>query len=129
MGRRRRGRRGVAGAEATFLRSELAEPMICGAVSVHLADRRDAGHNSSEQRQIGMSCDMKAMCHSACDTKRLHFTTRLDARATRARVNGRRNSRVEIPQTGSKEDKIRNTENFWILPGILDSAKNLRGSI
>lgn len=124
---RRRGRRDGAG--ATFLRSELAEPMICGAVSVHLAARRDAEHNSSEQRQISMSCDMKAMCHSACDTKCLHLTSRFDVRAPRTRVNGRRNSQVEIPQTGSKEDKIRNTEKFRLYrlahAGILDNTNNV----
>lgn len=49
------GRRGVE-----FLRSELADSMICSAVNVHLADCRDTGHNSFEQRQIAMAADMKA---------------------------------------------------------------------
>lgn len=35
--------------------------MICCAVNVHLADRRDTAYNSSEQRQIAVSCDVKAM--------------------------------------------------------------------
>lgn len=35
-----------------FLRSELADSMICSAVNVHLADCRDTGHNSCEQRQM-----------------------------------------------------------------------------
>lgn len=50
---------GVAGAGTTFLRSELAEPMICGAVSVHLADRRTGGTQGITHRNKDRSA-----CHA-----------------------------------------------------------------